>query len=72
MFSVFAHPHELFHRSVLVGGAFVVAETLNPRVAAELIARYRISWTMGVPSFYEMLLDFRDAHGGDYSSLRVL
>jgi long-chain acyl-CoA synthetase len=72
MFSVFAHPHELFHRSVLFGGAFVVAETLNPRVAAELIARHRVSWTMGVPSFYEMLLDFRDAHGGDYSSLRVL
>ncbi len=72
MFSVFAHPHELFHRSILTGGAFVVAETLNPRVAAELIARHRITWTMGVPSFYEMLLDFRDAHGGDYSSLRVL
>lgn len=72
MFSVFAHPHELFHRSLLVGGAFVVAETLNPRVAAELIARYRITWTMGVPSFYEMLSAFRDAHGGDYRSLRVL
>ena len=72
MFSVFAHPHELFHRSLLFGGAFVVAETLNPRVAAELIARYRITWTMGVPSFYEMLLDFRAAHGGDYTSLRVL
>lgn len=72
MFSVFAHPHELFHRSILYGGAFVVADTLNPRVAADLIARHRISWTMGVPSFYEMLLDFRDAHGGDFSSLRVL
>ena len=72
MFSVFAHPHELFHRSLLFGGAFVVAETLNPRVAADVIARHRVTWTMGVPSFYEMLLDFRDAHGGDYSSLRVL
>jgi long-chain acyl-CoA synthetase len=72
MFSVFAHPHELFHRSLLVGGAFVVAETLNPRVAAEVIARHRVTWTMGVPSFYEMLLDFRDAHGGDFTSLRVL
>ncbi len=72
MFSVFAHPHELFHRSLLFGGACVVAETLNPRVAADVIARHRVTWTMGVPSFYEMLLDFRDAHGGDYSSLRVL
>lgn len=72
MFSVFAHPHELFHRSILLGGAFVVAETLNPRVAAEVIARHRVTWTMGVPSFYEMLLDFRAAHGGDFRSLRVL
>lgn len=72
MFSVFAHPHELFHRSILTGGAFVVGETLNPRNAAEFIERFRITWTMGVPSFYEMLLDFQAAHGGDYSSLRVL
>lgn len=72
MFSVFAHPHELFHRSILFGGAFVVGETLNPRNAAEFIERFRVSWTMGVPSFYEMLLDFQRQHGGDYSSLRVL
>lgn len=72
MFSVFAHPHELFHRSILTGGAFVVGETLNPRNAAEFIERHRVTWTMGVPSFYEMLLDFQAAHGGDYSSMRVL
>ncbi|MFZ5480881.1 MAG: class I adenylate-forming enzyme family protein [Myxococcota bacterium] len=72
MFSVFAHPHELWHRSILNGGAFVVADTLNPRVIADVIQRFRVSWMMAVPSFYEMLLDFQENARADLSSLRVL
>lgn len=72
MFSVFAHPHELFHRSILHGGAFVVVDTLNPRAIAEVIQRHRVTWMMAVPSFYEMLLDFQEGHHLDLSSLRVL
>jgi long-chain acyl-CoA synthetase len=74
MFSVFAHPHELFHRSILVGGAFVVLDTLSPRVVAQAIAKHRVSWMMAVPSFYEMLLDLGADQEGpfDLSSLRIL
>ncbi len=76
MFSVFAHPHELFHRSILVGGAFVVLDTLSPRVVAAAIERHRISWMMAVPSFYEMLLEHGsvgdETDGHDLSSLRIL
>jgi long-chain acyl-CoA synthetase len=72
MFSVFSHPHELFHRSLLVGGAFVVQDTLSPRVVCQIVERFGVTWMMAVPSFYEMMLD----HGGpgkhDLSSLRVL
>jgi long-chain acyl-CoA synthetase len=72
MFSVFSHPHELFHRSLLVGGAFVVQDTLSPRVVCQIVERFGVRWMMAVPSFYEMMLD----HGGpgkhDLSSLRVL
>jgi long-chain acyl-CoA synthetase len=72
MFSVFSHPHELFHRSLLVGGAFVVWDTLSPRIVCQVIERFGVTWMMAVPSFYEMMLD----HGGpgkhDLSSLRVL
>ncbi len=72
MFSVFSHPHELFHRSLLVGGAFVVWDTLSPRVVCQVVERFGVTWMMAVPSFYEMMLD----HGGpgkhDLSSLRVL
>ncbi len=72
MFSVFAHPHELFHRSILDGGAFVILDTLSPRIVAETIARHRVTWMMAVPSFYEMLLESRNQHSHDLGSLRVL
>lgn len=72
MFSVFAHPHEIFHRSLLCGGPFVVLDTLSPRVTAECIDRFKVSWMMAVPSFYEMLLDHAEPGKVDVSSLRVL
>ena len=72
MFSVFAHPHELFHRSILCGGAFVIMDSLSPRVIAQTIERFGVSWMMAVPSFYEMLLDHVGEGGADISSLRVL
>ncbi len=68
MFSVFAHPHELFHRSLLLAGTFVVVDSLSPRVIAEVVQRYRVSWMMAVPSFYEMLREGR----AELGSLRVL
>jgi len=72
MFSVFAHPHEIFHRSILCGGAFIVLDTLSPRVTASTIERFGVSWMMAVPSFYEMLLDHANADNTDISSLRIL
>lgn len=72
MFSVFAHPHELFHRSLLFGGAFVVVDSLNPRMVADAINQHGISWMMGVPSFYEMLLDYIESSGTRLPTLRVL
>lgn len=71
LFSVFSHPHELFHRSLLVGGPFVIVDTLNPRIVCQAVEQFRVTWMMAVPSFYEMMLD----QGGgkhDLSSLRVL
>lgn len=81
MFSVFAHPHELFHRSLVLGGSFVIIDTLSPRVVAEAVERFKVSWMMAVPSFYEMMLDYVAPIGAqpnphhdlcDVSSLRVL
>lgn len=76
MFSVFAHPHELFHRSLVLGSPFVILDTLSPRVVAACIERFAVTWMMAVPSFYEMLLDYQgldgEEGGHDLSSLRVL
>lgn len=76
MFSVFAHPHELFHRSVIVGGAFAILDSLSPRRIAQMVERFKITWMMAVPSFYEMMLDYAQVpgkrSGHDLSSLRVL
>lgn len=72
MFSVFAHPHELFHRSLLLGGAFVITDSVTPRVVADVIRRRGVRWVMAVPSFYEMLLDHLRDGGAPMPSLRVL
>ena len=80
MFSVFAHPHELFHRSIVVGGAFAILDSISPRRIAESVERFKVTWMMAVPSFYEMMLDYAAPRGGDpsksgkhdLSSLRIL
>ena len=80
MFSVFAHPHELFHRSILLGGTFVILDTMSPRIIARAVERWRVTWMMAVPSFYEMMLDYAQPVDGsqapktsyDLSSLRIL
>ena len=72
MFSAFSHPHELFHRSLITGATAVVVDSLNPRAVAQMIDKYRVTWMMAVPAFYEMLLIHLDAGELDLSSLRVL
>ena len=68
------HPHELFHRSILVGGAFVIVDSLSPRIISEQIERWKVTWMMAVPSFYEMMIRFRETtqHCPDLDSLRLL
>lgn len=81
MFSVFAHPHELFHRSLLLAAPFVILDSLSPRVIAESVQTFKVTWMMAVPSFYEMMLDWilpleagatSPAHLADVRSLRIL
>lgn len=72
MFSVFAHPHELFHRSILYGGAFVIVDSLSPRMVVEVMNQHRVTWMMAVPSFYEMVLDYCVENDVKIPSLRVM
>lgn len=72
MFSTFSHPHELFHRSLYLGGTAVLCDSLSPRIVAKAVQQNRVTWMMAVPSFYEMLFHQAGSHHVDLSSLRVL
>jgi len=72
MFSVFAHPHELFARPLALGGTCALVDSLNARSVARSIETLRITWMMAVPSFYEMLAQHAASTGADLSSLRML
>ena len=72
MFSVFAHPHELFARPLAVGGTLALVDSLNARAVARSIEKHRVTWVMAVPSFYEMLAERAQGTGADMTSLRML
>jgi len=72
MFSVFAHPHELFARPLALGGSAALVDSLNVRIVARAIEAYGVTWVMAVPSFYEMLSEHAAGTGADLSCLRML
>ena len=72
MFSVFAHPHELFARPLALGGTMALADSLNARAVARSIERHRVTWVMAVPSFHAMLAERAAGTGADLSCLRML
>jgi len=72
MFSVFSHPHEIFHRSLWVAGTAVILDTLSPRTAALAIEEHGVTWMMAVPSFYQLMAAHLGQGRYDLSSLRVL
>ena len=57
LFAAFAHPHEFFHRSLVSGAAFVMIETMSPRVVAKAVAQHRVSHMLVLPGFAEIWND---------------
>lgn len=49
LFSAHSHPHELFMRGLLLGGATVLTEGRYPRTAMDLIADAGVTVLMGLP-----------------------
>ncbi len=72
MFSVFAHPHELFARPLALGGCLALVDSLNVRAVARAAERHGVTWIMAVPSFYEMLAEHVAGARADLSRLRCL
>lgn len=69
MFAPFAHPHELFARSLYTGGTMVLLDEIFPKSLARTIKDNGVTCMMGLAPMYEMLLDV--ANGQDLSCLRI-
>ena len=57
LFAPFAHPHEFFHRSLISGAAFVMIDTMSPRVVSRAVATNGVSHVLALPGFVELWLD---------------
>ncbi len=71
MFASFAHPHEIFSRSVFLGGTMVIVDKIYPKSIAEAIEANRVTCMMGLSPMYENLLELMGHKHYDLSSLRV-
>ncbi|OQY12493.1 MAG: hypothetical protein B6I30_04755 [Desulfobacteraceae bacterium 4572_187] len=71
LFPVFGHPHELFARSIYLGGTIVLVDNISPKSIAKAISKDRVTCMMGVASIYETLVRFHESNPFDSSSLRV-
>lgn len=72
MFAAFSHPHDLFMRSLYLGGSIVLLDSINPRTIVRTIATYRINLVMGVPSMYEIMAPHIRMRRAELGSLRML
>ncbi|KJR41110.1 Long-chain-fatty-acid--CoA ligase [Candidatus Magnetoovum chiemensis] len=69
MFASFAHPHELFVRSLYTGGSVVLLEEINPRTIAAAINQKSVTCMMGLAPMYKMLTEH--CKGMKLDSLRI-
>jgi len=71
MFAPFAHPHEIFARSLYLGGTMVLLDKIYPKSIAEAIAHHKVTCLMGLAPMFENLLEVLEHKTYALSSLRV-
>jgi len=71
MFPVFSHPHELFARSLYLGGTAVLIEGIYPKTVAAAISDHGVTCMMAVASIYDTLARLPLSAPFDLSSLRI-
>ena len=57
-FPAFSHPHELFARSVYLGGTVVLTDDVLPKSIASAIWTHKVTCMMGIALVYQNLLNF--------------
>lgn len=71
MFAPFAHPHEIFSRSLYSGGTTVLLESIYPKAIIKSIMQNKVTCFMGLAPMYETLLDACRKRPNMLGSLRV-
>lgn len=71
MFPVSLHPHELFARSLYLGGTAVLTEGISPKAVAKAISDHSVTCMMAVATIYAELVRLRSAGAYDIGSMRV-
>jgi len=72
LFAPFAHPHEIFARSLYLGGTTVLLDTIRPRSIIHTISENRVTCFMGLAPMYETLLQVAGSERYNLSSLRIV
>ena len=70
MFSVSAHPHELFCRGLYLGGTSVLVDSIFPKTVARAVSENKVTNIMAVPYFFKSLFPLAGSSDYDFSSLR--
>ncbi|RJP72895.1 MAG: long-chain fatty acid--CoA ligase [Candidatus Zixiibacteriota bacterium] len=71
MFPIYAHPHEIFCRSLYLGGTAVLLDSMYPRTIARVIEQFQVTCVMAVPPFFRSLFPLGRSREFDFSSLRL-
>ncbi|MBU1881184.1 acyl--CoA ligase, partial [bacterium] len=71
MFSIYAHPHEIFCRSIYLGGTAVILDSMYPKTIARAIDEFKVTCVMAVPPFFRSLFPVIKSKRFDFSSLRI-
>lgn len=72
MFPVFVHPHELFARSIYLGGTTVLLDTISPAAMARAIEIHRVTCLMAVASICSSLVRSYRSHPFNATSLHLV
>ncbi|MDI6782532.1 MAG: class I adenylate-forming enzyme family protein [bacterium] len=72
MFPAYGHPHELFCRSLFLGGTMVLQDYISPKSIAESMSRHNVSALMAPPTFMEILAPTLETNEYDLRRLRIM
>lgn len=71
MFPIYAHPHEIFCRTIYLNGTTVLLDSMYPKTIARAIEQFKVTTVMAVPPFFKSLFPLVKKKEFDFSTLRL-